>query len=316
MIMKLFYFCRHLTGVIGILYWIAACSARAQIPTKVVHPTGSSTISEKVSEQSSLAAIEATLRRDLDLHPESAPILYKLGVVLRQENKPKESLEVYTRAAKLQRPDAEQLRSVALDYVLLNDYHDAINWLEVALSYDPQNPDVLYNLGRCFYIQGRFQEAEAMYLRVLQIKPESVKAEENLGLTYEEESQPEKAEAALRSAATWAAQQSSDEWPFLNFGTFLLTHGRPSEAIQVLQKATSKAPKSALCHEKLGRALAASGEPSAGVTELQIAVQLDPKNPQIHFELGRAYRETGAQEKARGEFALSKVLYGDHSHEN
>jgi tetratricopeptide (TPR) repeat protein len=257
--------------------------------------------------------MEAELRRDLKVHPDSAPMLYKLGQVLRLENKPKESLEVYTQAAKLQKPDAAQLRSVALDYVLLNDFKDALHWLEIATSFEPRNVNVLYSLGRCYYSQGKYHDAEEIFTKVLQIKSDHLKAEENLGLTYDVENQPDKAESALRKAVEWAGQETTDEWPFLDLGTFLLAHDQAGDAVAFLQRAATIAPKCAACREKLGRAYVATGKASDGVKELEAAVLLDPKNPKIHFELGRAYRITGAVEKSRAEFEVSQTLYGQHS---
>jgi Flp pilus assembly protein TadD len=166
----------------------------------------------------------------------------------------------------------------------------------------------MYSLARCFYTQGEYHKAEALYLQVLQIKPDHLKAEANLGLTYDAENLPEKAEAALRTAVSWAAKQTSDEWPFLNLGIFLLDRDRSAEAISFLSKATALAPKNATCHEKLGRALELSGKLSDGLKELEAAVQLDPNNPNIHFELGHAYRAEGNLEKARAEFVISKDL--------
>jgi tetratricopeptide (TPR) repeat protein len=304
------------TIAIGILACLVPCfapclapgAALAQADMKSPLPPEPFGISGDALSQASLASSENELRGELALHPESTSTLYKLGLVLRLGNKPKESLEIYTRAASQQKPNAEQLRSVALDYVLLNDYPDAIHWLQKALSFDPRNVDVLYSLGRCFYMQGDYRKAEALYLRVLEIEPNHIKAEENLGLAYDAENQPEKAETTLRVAAEWAAKQPSDEWPFLNLGSVLVDHDRAAEAVPILQIATGIAPKSPLCHEKLGRALEGSGNTADGVKELEIAVQLDPKNPGIHFELGHAYRQAGAQEKARAEFVLSQSL--------
>jgi tetratricopeptide (TPR) repeat protein len=300
--------------LLGILAHSSAWTALTQTATK---QTGSTQPSEPIAiaaetpGHASLAALEAELRHNLELHPDAAQSLYRLGLVLRQEDKPKESLEAYTRAASLQKPDAEELRSVALDYVLLDDYPDAIHWLETAASLDSNDAEVLYSLARCLYTQAQYHKAETLYLRVLQIKPDYLKAEENLGLAYEADNQSEKAEVALRTAIGWATKQPSDEWPFLNLGALLLDHDRPVEAIPFLEKAAAIAPKSALCHEKLGRALEQSGKVSAGVTELEAAVQLDPKNPNIHFELGHAYRQAGALDKARAEFAVSQELRRD-----
>jgi tetratricopeptide (TPR) repeat protein len=303
-------------GLIGILLCVASCTAFAQqipFPTKEDRPPAAPVDADKPPESSALAATEAGLRHDLELEPDSAPLLYRLGLVLRQENKPKDSLEIYTRAAKLAKPDAGQLRSVALDYVLIGDFDDAIHWLQIAESFDPQNVDVLYSLGRCLYSQDRFPEAKAMFLRVLELRPDHLKAEENLGLVYDFVNEPEKAEAALRQAATWAGQESTDKWPFLDLGGFLLDHAREAEAVPLLQRAVSIDAKCAACHEKLGRALVAVHDTNGGVKELEAATELDPKNPKTHYELGIAYRDEGVLDKARAEFALSQSLYGQHS---
>ena len=255
-----------------------------------------------------MAADEAALRAEIAAHPDSADLLYRLALTLREENKPKESLETYTQAAKLRKPDAMELRSVALNYVLLDDYTDAVHWLERASGMEPENVEVLYSLGRCYYSRGQYREAEETYLHLLKRTPDSLRAEENLGLAYDAENRPEMAEPALRAAAELANRQKSDEWPFLNLGAFLLDQGRPLEAVPFLEKAVGVAGKSPLCHEKLGRALEDSGKPAQGVKELETAVRLDPSNPNVHFELGHAYRQAGEMEMARAEFAESQRL--------
>jgi tetratricopeptide (TPR) repeat protein len=258
--------------------------------------------------QTAVGGDEAELRREIAAHPDSADLLYRLGLVLRGENKPKESLEIYTQAAGLRKPDAEELRSVALDYVLLDDYTDAVHWLEIAAGMAPEDMEVLYSLGRCYYSLGQYRKAEAMYLRVLERAPDNLRAEENLGLAYDAENRPEQAEPALRAAVAMAERQKSDEWPFLNLGSFLLEQGRPAEAAPYLEQAVRVAGKSAVCHEKLGRALEESGKEVDGVRELEIAVGLDPRNPNLHFELGHAYRQAGQPDKARAEFDESQRL--------
>ena len=300
---------------------VLACCVSGAIPQQASpsdtdHLPTPSIAQEEPRADTSLAEEETKLRKALERDPEAPADLYQLGLVLRQENKPRDSLDAYTRAARLLKPNADQLRSVALDYVLLNDYDDAIHWLRIALTFDPNNVDVLYSLGRCLYTQSSFPQAEEAFTRVLQLQPEHLKAEENLGLTLDAQNQPEAAEKALRTAAGWAEQRSlQDEWPFLDLGKFLLDRGRQAEALPFLSKAAHIAPASAATHEELGRALVATGKSNDGIGELQAAARLDPDNPKIHFELGHAYRDAGKLDQARDEFALSKKLYGQHSHD-
>lgn len=264
---------------------------------------------------SDLSRREFDLRAALGAEPNSPAVAYALALVLREEGKTRESLDMYTRAAALRKPTAEELRSAALDYVLLHDYEDAIHWLEIALQTDPKNIDVLYSLGRCYYTKNRYVEARKLYQQVLAIQPHQLKAEENLGLVYDATNEADKAEAALRTAANWADPNGKDEWPYLDLGGFLLDHDRADEAIDPLRTAARIAPNSATCHERLGRALLATKVVPEGLTELELATKLEPGNPRTHYELGRAFRQAGQIEKAQQEFAISQKLYTTHSQE-
>lgn len=255
------------------------------------------------------------MRAAIAAQPNSVELLYALALVLRQEAKPKESLEIYTESARLRKPTADELRSVALDYVLLNDFADAIHWLELASQMEPRNVDVLYALGRCYYSKDRFTDASKVFEHVLLIDPRHLKAEENLGLAYAALNRTEKAEEALKTAAGWADGSGSDEWPFFDLGGFLVDQGRMEEAIKPLRAAEHINPDNASCHEKLGRALIATHQNAEGVAELERAIRLDPKDPKTHYELGRALRQAGQAERAQQEFALSQKLYSAHSQE-
>jgi Flp pilus assembly protein TadD len=158
-------------------------------------------------------------------------------------------------------------------------------------------------------------DAGRLYQQVLAIQPHDLKAEENLGLVYDATNESAKAETALRTAAGWADANGQDQWPFLDLGTFLLDHDRVSEALDPLRTSTRIKPDCAVCHEKLGRALAANHDLADGVAELEAATKLDPNNPRTHYELGRALRQAGQIEKAQQELAISQKLYTTHSQE-
>jgi tetratricopeptide (TPR) repeat protein len=260
-------------------------------------------------------------RRDLDLRaalsaqPDSPELLFAYALLLREEGKARDSLTVYTRAAAIRKPTADELRSVALDYVLLSDYDDAIHWLEKAEQMDPKNTSVLYSLGRCYYSKDRFPDARKLFEQILAIDPHNLKAEENLGLVYDSTNEPEKAEESLRTAVSWADASGTDEWPFMDLGGFLLDHDRPGEALDPLRTAVRIKISCASCHEKLGRALLDAKDVLKGIAELEQATQLDPTNPRTHYELGRALRQAGEVEKARKELSISQKLYSTHSQE-
>jgi Flp pilus assembly protein TadD len=257
------------------------------------------------------AQADAALRSYSQQRPESSDALYLLGFVQQREDKPRESLITYTAAARLRTPRSQELTDVGLDYVLLNDYTDAIHWLEKAVALDPGNADAWYSLGRADYTQSRFTAAESAFRKTLELSPKSIKAVENLALTLDAENRPADAEEFFKQAVTLApASPDPDEWPYLDYANFLLDRDRALEAVPLLKKATEIAPKCAACHEKLGRALAAGGDPKQGIAELEKAVTLSPDEAHFHYELGLAYKQAGQMDKARVELAASAKLYG------
>jgi predicted Zn-dependent protease len=67
-------------------------------------------------------------------HPQSDDAMYLLAYVFFREDKPKESLQLFTDAAKLKTPTSDHQKIVSLDYVLLKDYVDAGHYLEIVLE--------------------------------------------------------------------------------------------------------------------------------------------------------------------------------------
>jgi tetratricopeptide (TPR) repeat protein len=257
------------------------------------------------------AEADAALRAYAGEHPNSPDALYLLGFVRNREDRPADSLKTYTRAAQLSTPKSDDLKVVALDYVLLNDYPDAIRWMRQAVVFDPRNEQAWYGLGRCYYSQSEFKEAQESFGKALALDPTDVKAEENLGLAYEMGNRPQEAEGAYKAAIALAdGDAKTDQWAYLDYGSFLLEHDRPAEAVPVLGRAVKAAPQCAECHGKLGRALALTGHANEGIAELRAAVHLAPKDPRLHYDLGRAYRAAGKMEEARAELAVSAQLYG------
>jgi len=248
-------------------------------------------------------AADAALRGYIGNHPESQDALYLLGFVLHRENKPKESLEIYTKAAATHTPTGDDLKIVGLNYVLLNDYADAIKWFEKAVEFEPRNSDAWYYLGRAYYSQTRVPDAKNAFLTVLKLEPYHSKAENNLGLIFESEAKPDEALVAYRNAINWQEHSPTpSEQPYLNLGSLLLEQGNASDALQPLEKAVQIAPNNASCRLKLGSARLRLGKLKEAQPELEEAVRLEPENAAAHFQLGRLYKQLKLTDRAKKEF--------------
>jgi Tfp pilus assembly protein PilF len=252
---------------------------------------------------------ESALRHYIALHADSDEALYLLGFVLNRENKPKESLEIYTRAATLKTPTGDDLKIVGLDYVLLNDYADAIKWLEKAVELDPKNKDSWYYLGRAYYSRGQLPESRRAFLTALNLDPRDAKAENNLGLILESEAKPNEALEAYQHAIEWEKGTThQSEQPYFNLGSLLLELDRASEAVAPLEKAVDLGTNNATCHLKLGTAYLRTNRLPEAQRELENAERLEPENAAIHYQLARLYKQMHQMDKAKIEFQRTEEL--------
>jgi Flp pilus assembly protein TadD len=232
-----------------------------------------------------------------------------LGFVLNRQNHPAESLNIYTQAAAISPPTGDDLKIVGLDYVLLDDYGDAIHWLEKAVERDAKNADAWYYLGRACYTKGRRDEASKAFATALDLDPHNVKAENNLGLILETDGKTDAAIEAYKNAIAW--QENSvhpSEQPYVNLGNLLMEQGRTKDALSPLETAVKLAPNNAYCHMILGMAYRQLGQNERAKIKLERATQLDPDNARAHYQLGRLYKELHDLDRAQAEFKKTADL--------
>lgn len=255
---------------------------------------------------------EQSLWSYVEAHRDSSDALYMLGFVLNREDRPADSLKAYTNAAAIARPTADDLKIVGLDYVLLNDYADAIKWLEKAVSLDNKNKDAWYYLGRAYYTQSQLIKAKQAFVAALELDPHDVKAENGIGLVFESSAKPAEAIAAYQKAIAWQKDDlHKSEQPYVNLGSLLLEQGRITDAIQPLETAVAIAPENAYCRLRLGTAYFRAAQLEKAKQELEKATELDPENATVHYQLGRVYKEMHQMEKAKAEFEKTEKLQ-DH----
>ena len=264
--------------------------------------------------QGRLAEAEQTMRQYLEVHKNSADAHYLLGYILFKEENAKASLAEYTEGAKYRIPSAADLEVVASDYVLFKDYPDADKWFTKAVEWNPEDALGWYYLGRTKYNENRFEEAIAAFERCLKIEPRNVKAEDNLGLSYEGLNRNEEAMAAYRTAIAWQADAPvKNSGPYLDLGSLLVDSDHAQEALPNLLEAARLAPEEYKVHRQLGKAYAHLNELAKAGAELERAAELAPENAPVHFMLAQVYRRQGLLDKAKSESDRYAALTGTKS---
>jgi tetratricopeptide (TPR) repeat protein len=249
------------------------------------------------------------LRSYIRSHRDSADALYLLGFVLHRRNRPAESLETYTHAAAISTPTSDDLKVVGLNYVLLDDYTDAIKWLKKSAELQPTNKDAWYYLGRAYYSKAQLPEARAAFEKVLELHPQDTKAQTNIGLILETGGQTDAAIDAFRTAIAWQEKGAeASEQSYANLGSLLVEQGRTEEGLAALEKAVAMAPRNAFCHLKLGIAYRQLGRLENSEEQLTQATSLEQENATAHYQLGRLYKDKHLLDKAQAEFDRTAEL--------
>jgi tetratricopeptide (TPR) repeat protein len=260
------------------------------------------------------AQAEKTLRSYLANNPSSAEGHFLLGYTLFRQQRAKDSLAEYTEGAKYQRPQASDLKVVAADYVLLGDFADADKWLTAVTEESPKDPDAWYLLGRTKYNENRFEEAIQCFQRTLSLRPSDIKAEDNLGLSYQGLNRLDEAKQAFETAISWQKDSPTrDAQPYLNMGSLLADQSQPSQSLPFAQQAVALAPHNPKAHEELARVYDLLKMPDKAETELEEAIALAPDVSGLHYKLGQIYRRQGKQQLAQQQFAICAKLNSTHS---
>ena len=206
----------------------------------------------------------------------------------------------------------------------------AVENLQAALAQHPNDPDLLYYLGRAsgllskqaidtlqaaypdstrahqalaenYFVLRQMPQAEKEFLETLRLRPDTPELHMELGLVYAGSAQWPKAEEQFR--AQTKLQPGNAEGAYRR-GTALLQQGKASEARIELQRADRLQPEMPETLYSLGKAAALAGDPAAAEkawTKL-LAIEKDSSlAAQTHFALAGLYRKQGKTADAERE---------------
>ncbi|HXS75882.1 MAG TPA: tetratricopeptide repeat protein [Terracidiphilus sp.] len=295
--------------VVFLVATLACASGRSQTPPDPLAGA------RAFAGQGKLTESEAEVRAYIKNHADSADAHFLLGYVLFRERKPRESLEEFTAGAKFRRPSPDELKIVASDYILLDDFVDADKWFTEVVTESPNDADAHYLLGRTKFNENDYHGAIASFERAIALHPKYVEAENNIGLAWRELNEMEKARTAFETAIEWQGTSPADAQPFLNLGKLYGDQHQPDKAISYLNRASDLAPANPTIHEELSHIFAAQNEMQKAQSELEKAIALAPNISSLHYQLGQIYRKQGLAAKAQQEFDLTSKLSGSHSSE-
>ena len=142
-----------------------------------------------------------------------------------------------------------------------------------ALGMNPDDADILNNLGTAVWEQGRASEAMAYYLRAHQWNPRDFGILNNLGIVLWDLGRPERAITFYRRALEFEPDSFDIQ---MNLGVALSDIGYFDEALELLRAAQIRRPDSADAWDNTGMTLARMGRWPEAMAHYDRAIELRP----------------------------------------
>lgn len=278
----------------------------------------------------------APLRKALKLKPGLSEARYLLGASLAESGRCQEAL-ADLKQADLHVTDPELQKRVGMDGVNcsmeLDRQDDAIDFLQRLRRRFPRDAEVLYMSVHVFSdlstrasqalltadpgsyqvhelnaealeSQGKWDQAESEYRKVLAMKPDLPGIHFLIGRLIL--TKPKTAATFQDAKKEFEAELNVD--PHNAGAEFVLgelaLHSQDYKtAISHFSKAATYNPNFPNAKIELGRALISIHQPARAIVPLEAAVKLQPQNPSAHYLLAMAYRGAGRMPEAQKELA-------------
>jgi Flp pilus assembly protein TadD len=189
--------------------------------------------------------------------------------------------------------------SLCMQYNMVDE---ALKYLDVALSLNPRHAPSLNLQGLAFLMKGRFPEAVKSLESCLLVDPAFSEAWNNLATAYDQNNQKEKAAEAWTKAFNLDGNYNAA----YNLAKSGYENNRFETALDWIQKAILKFPKSKMAFNLQGLIFESLERPTEAIDSYLQAMRLDPSELNIQFNLAAAYYKNKNYDRARD--LLEKIL--------
>jgi tetratricopeptide (TPR) repeat protein len=285
-------------------------------------PDGFVSLGQAYMENQDYGAAVAPLKHALELSPNLAAAHQLLGYALLAQGY---NAEAIIHLEKIQDPTALGIAQTGAGQL-----PQAVANLQAALAKHPNDPDLLYYLGRAagllskqtidtlqaaypdsarahqamaenYFVLRQMPQAEREFREALRLRPNAPELHFELGLVYAGSSQWAKAEEEFRAQTK---MQPGNAEAFYRLGSALLQQGKAREARTELERSDRLQPDMPETLYSLGKAASLSDDPATAekVWVKLLSIESDTALAgQTHFALAGIYRKQGKTAQAEHE---------------
>ena len=286
-------------------------------------------LGEELMQFHDYGAAVAPLKRALELQPDLDAAHLQLGYALLSLGYASEAIPHLERV--------HALEALGIAQIETGQYQEAVASLSAAWVKQPNDPDLLYYLGRAsgllskraidtlvsshpdsarahqamgenYFVLRQMPQAEQEYREAIRQRPEIPGLQLELGLVYAGAAQWDKAEGAFR---TEAKRRPGSAEAAYHLGTALLQQGKTHEARAELERAEKLQPDMPETLYSLGKAASLDGDLLLAEKSWTRVIALEKETSlaaQAHFGLASLYRRQGKISEAQREMQEFKRL--------
>ncbi len=230
----------------------------------------------------------------LQAEPQNPAALHRLGVVELRLGRAREAVILFQKSLAIAK-DLEVYLDFGAAMAAMARWDAVATVYAAALRVAPDSVDAHYGLALALHRQGRPQDAEPHYRKVLATHSHLGEVHNNLGVALQDLGRFAEAVAAHREAARLGPADAAS-WSKL--GVALHRMGRNADAEAAFRKALAFAPQDAENWHNLTGLLDAAGRPTEALAAGRLAVALDPAGARNWLALGNAARAAQHREEA------------------
>jgi tetratricopeptide (TPR) repeat protein len=227
-----------------------------------------------------------------------------LSVAYVQLGRFEEALDALEKAISVDPGNANLHFQVGMIHIRMNRYPQAARALQESVRLNPIHYEANYNLGSLFMREGSAKEAAEFFLKATHIQPKKEQAYRDLGDAYMSLKRYEDACASFKEAI---ALSSKDSYSYLRLGVILGQFlNNPQEAFEALRTSVRLDPQCFESQFEFAKASFSMGRFKDAVRGLKEADRLNPENPSVCYYLGLSYAKLNDHHSALRQHALLK----------
>ena len=164
------------------------------------------------------------------------------------------------------------------------DWKDEVSFFTSTLKYHPKNARLYLNLGNTYYEKKQIDKAIEQYRKAININKGYAVAYGNIGSAMLNKKKTDEAEQYLQKAI-----RLKDNYPIAhyNLGIVYYQKGKNTEAVTSLKKATEQLPQLYQAWNMLGRTYARMGQKEKAKEAFQRSLYIMPKQPNIRHAVSK-----------------------------